>query len=116
MTRGQPAPTALTIPAPPGKNRFGLNALIISLIGAQLTLAVAVVPLLVVPALGVLVLSLVLAIKGLTRPGLSRTTSVIALIVSIVFGLTAPTLFAIGSIAAIYNTTVSEQNRILRER
>ncbi len=107
MTQQQQTSTAPTIPTPPRSNRIGMVALTASLVGAVLAIAVVGVRSVLPAALGVLVVALILAIVGLTRPGLSKATSVVALILSIVFGVAAPVLFVVGNFVADFSTTMS---------
>lgn len=78
----------------PSRNTVGLVALILVLVGAVATLAVFAVPFLLFIAIPVLVAGFILSIIGLTRRDQTKGTSIWALILSIVFGILGPILFA----------------------
>lgn len=78
----------------PSRNTIGLAALILVLIGAVATLAVFAVPFLLFLAIPILIVAFILAIIGLTRRDQTKATSIWALILSIVFGILGPILFA----------------------
>jgi hypothetical protein len=106
MTQWQGSPSYYYATAP-SRNTIGTVALVLAALGAVLALATAAVPALLFVAMILLLIAFVLSIVGVTRRGRGKTTSVIALVGSIVFGVVGPVMFA-GRFVSDVGTAITE--------
>lgn len=106
MTQWQ-GPASYSYAPTTSRNAVGLVALIIAIVGAVLALATAAVPALLFVAMILLLIAFVLSIVGVTRRGRGKTTSVIALVGSIIFGVVGPVMFA-GRFVSDVGTAIAE--------
>lgn len=76
------------------RNRTGLLAIVLVLIGGILTFSVIGVPVLLFLSIPLLIAAFIVSIVGLTRKNAKKGAAVTALILSVVFGILGPIFFA----------------------
>ncbi|MBC9935500.1 MULTISPECIES: hypothetical protein [unclassified Leucobacter] len=98
------------------KNKAGIIALCLALAGGVFAFATGAVPALLFLSIPILIASLVVSIIALTRKGKGKASGVIALVLSVVFGVVGPIMFVgsfIGSLAE--GSTSMENSEVLVE-